>query len=112
MFLKRILYEIITSESDINVSDARAITNPNLHLSCYFEYFIYAEMSTMQLKMAQKKHLHLSLWVECPHFIPDNMKCFKIEVCIYFAFIDNFRESKMPQITYPYFDKSPTQRYT
>lgn len=52
----RILYEIITSENDIIMADARAITDPNLHLSCYFEYFIYAEMSTTQLKMAQKKH--------------------------------------------------------
>lgn len=50
------MYEIITSENDINISDAKAITNPNLHFSCYFECFIYNEMSTIQLKMAQKKH--------------------------------------------------------
>lgn len=56
VFLERILHEIITSENDINSSDAAAITNPNLHLSCYFEYFIHAEMSTMQLKMAPKEH--------------------------------------------------------
>ena len=40
----------------MNITDARASTNTNLHLSCYFEYFIYAEMSTMQLKMTPKEH--------------------------------------------------------
>lgn len=46
----------------MDISDLRAITNPNLQLSFYFEYFIYTEMSTMQLKNYPTETLAIHLF--------------------------------------------------
>lgn len=100
-------YEIITSENDINMADARAITDPNLHLSCYFEYFIYAEMSTTQLKMAQKKHSpSISLGRMSP-FYSWQYEMVSDTGCIYKG-LQRIKHA----ITFPHFHKTPTQRYT